>query len=429
MRELTAWLDAPEAAAFPYRPVLAEFHRVGKHFVADGLLASLAAARERLAELPPEASVAPGRRLLDGFLDTALDKWDGRYDYPTYTALVLLAAPDAGPGTRVRDHRDRLVAMLLADLLRFEREAAAGATGLFPELRPDASLVAKRYRLALRVALPALRRLGLDHPDPGAEPGEAARLLWETVSGALDEGERQVLRLSMLPVYVSHDEYLFVRVLQAFEATFALLVVRLRSSIAALDADDEAGAVRSLGVAESALAESAPLFSLLATMQAAAFQEFRQFTEGASAIQSRGYKLVESLCRTPDAERLHSHAYRSVPEVRAGVLDGQRTLDDAYRGYRARRGDGGDVRDGLTGAMAGFASALRRWRQTHYRLAVRMLGERSGTGYTEGTPYLSAVRRIPVFDSVPTASAPDSGTEDEARAGAQAQRTAGVTVG
>jgi tryptophan 2,3-dioxygenase len=47
--------------------------------------------------------------------------------------------------------------------------------------------------------------------------------------------------------------------------------------------------------------------------------------------------------------------------------------------------------------MHELADTLLRWRQTHYRLAVRMLGERPGTGYTEGTPYLKAVRSIPVF--------------------------------
>jgi hypothetical protein len=29
-----------------------------------------------------------------------------------------------------------------------------------------------------------------------------------------------------------------------------------------------------------------------------------------------------------------------------------------------------------------------------------MLGDKAGTGYTEGTPYLRAVREIPVFRSV-----------------------------
>lgn len=405
MRELNDWLEDPEPRRFPFAAVLAEFQRVGKHFVGQELLETLAAARELLGGADPGDA---RRVLLDRFLDTALDKFDGRYDYPTYTALSLLASPRRDPeGDLERDlerdlegvrvHRDRLVVQLLADLVRFELAAAEGRTGLFAELRPPMLLVGKRHRLAVRVAAPALRRLGLADPG-GPEPVEAARRLWETVDAAMTGPERLVLGLSMLPVHVSHDEYLFIRVLQAFEATFTMLAAHLRAAIAALDAGERATAVDCLERAAAALTESAPLFSLLATMQLEAFQTFREFTDGASAIQSRNYKLVESLCRTPDTDRLHSHAYRSVPEVRAEVLAGQRTLDEAYAQAH------GAAHLPLSTAMEGFASALRRWRQTHYRLAVRMLGNRTGTGATEGTPYLAEVRKIPVFHSLPPAT-------------------------
>ncbi|MDE1675356.1 hypothetical protein [Nocardia gipuzkoensis] len=76
------------------------------------------------------------------------------------------------------------------------------------------------------------------------------------------------------------------------------------------------------------------------------------------------------------------------------------TLDEAY----ARACRSGDLMEAdqtrLAEAMADFSSALLRWRTTHYRLAVRMLGDASGTGYTAGTPYLAAVQNVPVFTTV-----------------------------
>jgi tryptophan 2,3-dioxygenase len=51
----------------------------------------------------------------------------------------------------------------------------------------------------------------------------------------------------------------------------------------------------------------------------------------------------------------------------------------------------------LQEVMRSFAATLSQWRQTHYSLAVRMLGQLGGTGYTEGTPYLDRARTIPVF--------------------------------
>jgi len=198
-----------------------------------------------------------------------------------------------------------------------------------------------------------------------------------------------------------HDEYLFIRVLQLFETTFGLVASQLLGTVQALEGTDGAAAVSRLIVAEAALRESAPLFSWLATMDVEAFRTFRDFTHGASAIQSRNYKLLESLCRRPDLERLDSAAFTSTPEVRDWVLAGNPTIDDAYESACASgRFDQAGRREEIEQAMISLAMTLRRWRQTHYRIAVRMLGERTGTGYTAGTPYLRNARDIDIFRSV-----------------------------
>jgi tryptophan 2,3-dioxygenase len=186
--------------------------------------------------------------------------------------------------------------------------------------------------------------------------------------------------------------------------------VQLQAAVRALSRGRSDLALPRIEAAEMRLREAAPLFSLVATMQVEAFHTFREFTEGASAIQSRNYKLVESLCRQPDRSRLDSAPYHSVPEVRERVLAGQVTLDDAFQAARATGNlSAGDV-DDLEQAMRRFASTLLRWRRTHYGIAVRMLGERTGTGYTEGSPYLKEVQTIPVFLSL----AQGQDTEDAA---------------
>jgi tryptophan 2,3-dioxygenase len=241
------------------------------------------------------------------------------------------------------------------------------------------------------------RRAGVPVPDDEKDPPDAARAFCELVERDRAPGEERALSLSDLPVYVVHDEYMFIRVLQCFETAFALLSVCLRATIEDVGAGRADSAVGRLNHARTILREAARFFSLLATMQVESFRAFRLYTEGASAIQSRNYKLVESLCRTPDEPRLDSPAYRSVPEIRADVLAGQPTLDDALRDAVGEdRIDAARLKE-LQEAMRSFAAALLQWRQTHYSVAVRMLGERSGTGYTEGTPYLDAVRTIPVF--------------------------------
>jgi len=396
---LADWLVDPLEALFPYDSVLAAYHNKGKHFVAYDLLAALADVRKSIGRV----AGSPARiDMLRCFLNIALDKFDNTYDYPSYVALRMLPLPTIDEPSEfseiVLPRRDRLSVQLLADTLGFELLALEGRTKLFPLMRPSAATVAKRCRLGMRVAAPALHRIGLPAVVHADDSLAQAAQLHSTMRNRMDAIEHDMLRFSIMPVYVLHDEYLFIRVLQLFETCFAALAVSIRSAIELLTENQIKAAVERLSEAGAVLRESLPLFSLLATMEVEAFRTFREYTEGASAIQSRNYKLVESLCRKPDEDRLDSVAYYSVPEVRQRVLAGQFTIDEAYRHAMADASDAGGAE--LTAAMTTFSGSLLRWRQTHYRLAVRMLGQRTGTGYTEGTPYLDSVRRIPVFRSV-----------------------------
>jgi len=288
---------------------------------------------------------------------------------------------------------------LAADEISFELASAEGRTAMLPAMRPAPHVMTRRCRLAMHAATPALQRLGLDSRITARDPNQAAQDLCGAVLSGLPTLDRRILQLSILPVYVHHDEYLFIRVLQMFETTFALLATMLNGAIHALTEDAFPAAIQFIDVAESTLRESVPMFSLLATMQPESFLIFREFTVGASAIQSRNYKIVESLCRKPDAGRLDSAAYLSVPEVRKRVLAGSATLDDAFRSASSRWLTEGQ-REMLNAAMGRFSATLMKWRHTHYLLAAHMLGERTGTGYTEGPPYLKLVQTIPVFQSI-----------------------------
>jgi len=405
-----AWCREPDPATFPYRQVRAAFLRVGKHHVSDDLLSALAHARSKYAGRPAPHS-SQGQLLL-AFLNVALDKVDGRYDYPSYVGLSLLPPDPREDVDAAQAYRDRWHCWLMSDLLGFELAVQAGEPRPLPLLRPGAELARKRVHLGLRTMRPALGRLGLE-PASELPNGEQADRARDFLSGIQADDTRLRVELSMLPVHTAHDEYLFIRVLQMFEVTFGQLTVDLTAAITAIAAGDIDVAESCLSAGARALAESAPLFSLLATMQVTAFQTFRVFTEGASAIQSRGYKMMESLCRTPDPSRLDSVAYLSVPDVRAAVLAGRLTVDEAYRA-RCLTGDlSNDQLARLREASRQFEAEVLRWRRTHYTLAVRMLGrERSGTGYTEGTPYLAAVRTIPVFTE---ASAGDDLTPEAGR--------------
>jgi tryptophan 2,3-dioxygenase len=386
---LQCWLESPLPETFPLSEVISEFRRVGKHFVSPELLQLLAKARKLLPQ---------GADALRRFLDTTLDKYDGRYDNPTYLALHDLPLPSTAGRCPLHTgeaeaQRDRLVVLLVADLLRFEIDALDGTHDLLPEMRPDARIVAKRCTLGLLVLRPAMERLGLDTITHSEGAIEVARDLCRRVASTHSEQDKRMLAVTLLTVSTVHDENLFVRVLQSYETSFALAVVQLNAAIVALMAKDATRAAGALQTAERAMREISPMFSLVATMRPEAFVAFREYTHGASAIQSRNYKLIESLCRLPAAERIAGPGYEAVPEVRERIVAGQPTIEDARRAANLTADQAAE----LSHAMAAFEAAITDWRRMHHNLAMRMLGVRRGTGYTEGVPYLAEARSQPVF--------------------------------
>jgi tryptophan 2,3-dioxygenase len=392
---LAAWRAAGAAPGeFPYDAVVAAIHAVGKHFTDAGLLSDLDGLRR---EVPRGC---PAHRTLALFLDTVLDNFDGRYDNPSYRALDQLGLPGAdgcpAPGHAARQ-RDRLIALLMADVMRFELATAHGCLDLMPELRPDARAVAKRCRHALRVSLPALERLDIAVETDADDPMGTALRVSRAVLADATPAERRTLQLTAIPVSVVHDEYMFIRALQAYETVLALIGVQLAAAVAALTRGEATLAAAGMHAAAATLGESGGVWSLVATMQPEAFLRFREYTDGASAIQSRSYKRMESLCRRPDADRLDSPAYHSVPEVRARVIAGQPNIDEALRAAIESTMLSPDEHTAVSVAMDAFEAAILKWRKTHCSIAVRMLGERRGTGGSEGVRYLEQARDIPVF--------------------------------
>ncbi|MEU8333650.1 tryptophan 2,3-dioxygenase family protein [Micromonospora arborensis] len=394
---LRRWLAEPRTAAyrFPVHAVIDAYQHYGKHTVPAEWTVLLRCARDRLPEVPDP------NELLATLLNILLDKSDGRFDYRSYLALPLIPIPDPDdspqPAHRLLARRDRLHTLLLTDLIAFELRALDTTSAPLPLQRPDLALVTKRLRHAVRAATPALRRLSFVIPDAGSPLANARRL---AASVAISQGTsaQQMLRTTMLPVSRVHDEWMFIRVLQTFELTFGLLAVDLAAIITAAHGGQLPTVGVRLSFAAALLRETTPLWSLLATMQPAAFHTFRVHTDGASAIQSRAYKLCESLCRTPDPDRLHSAAYLSVPDVQARISSGQATIADllaAIHSDERALAEQPVLADGLRE----FTAAVHQWRRTHYRLAVRMLGtDQRGTGDTPGTPYLLRSRDTPLFE-------------------------------
>ena len=223
------------------------------------------------------------------FLSSALDKHDDRFDNPSYLALHNLPLPSASgcpyDFSRAEVQRDRLIMLVVADLLGFAVAAHDGDTDLLPMMRPTERIVTKRCSLGLLVLRPVMVRQGLQVAGAADHPIDLARELCARVELGQSAEETRILAATLLTVSTIHDENMFVRVLRAYEATFTVIAAQLRAAITALSRSDAAHATRALRCAEGSLKQVLPLFSLVATMQPGAFMAFREYTDGASAIQ------------------------------------------------------------------------------------------------------------------------------------------------
>jgi tryptophan 2,3-dioxygenase len=271
-------------------------------------------------------------------------------------------------------------ALLMADIVRFETAAAADDSRTD---RPDPATSRKRITHALRFVASCRGATGgdvsgsLDHN----EVLDALPAVPATPAGGWFD-------LTVQPVYVPHDEYFFMRALQAHEMVFTTLAADLRAATIALRDGRVGDAVCRVDHANTVFARAAMLFRLVATMRPDHFHAFREFTQGASAIQSDQYKRFEIACGLPPSERLGSDAFTNVPSVQSDAMADHDCFSQAY--LDARRDNTCALRewDDLDAALANLEGAHQRWKATHHSIAARMLGDAAGSGYTTGVPYL-----------------------------------------
>ncbi|MBB6170672.1 tryptophan 2,3-dioxygenase [Nocardiopsis mwathae] len=358
-RELDA---SPAQGCRPGDPLSAEgvvrrILRTGKDALDAPLLGSLRQAR----------AAHSGDPWITALLDCVLDKDEGRYDYRSYLALDVLNA--VFPGSGAPFPARRLRRLLMADVVAFESETARGiGDDRLPLGRPSPATTARRITKAQRLSAE------WDDVEPlPAPPNDRAG---------------RILACSVLPVSPQHDEYLFIRVLQAYEITFLAMGVELQDALDASHTHDILGATAHINAAATELERTSGLFSLLATMRPESFQAFRAQTDGSSAIQSRAYKSLELLCGLPTPERLDSPAFRSVPGIRERALDPSPPDSLAAWYLRVYPRLSEKQQEAVDTALDRLEKAHQKWKRTHLSLARTMIGDAAGTGDTDGVDYL-----------------------------------------
>ena len=205
VRTSTAVPDFPADALGLARAVSRQVRESGKHVLPPSLLHAMVLLRGR-----PD-------RFVVAFLDCLLDKHDGRFHNRTYLALGLLELILADP--RGVPDRERLSALLMADVIRHETAVAATPPRADDD-RPDARTLGARLAHARRFVA-----------ECGVPEGAALPVPPDGVVG-------EWFAMTAQPVSVVHDEYFFLRALQCHELVFTGLAENVVGATAALREGD-----------------------------------------------------------------------------------------------------------------------------------------------------------------------------------------------
>jgi len=400
-------------AAFPYSSVLATFHRFGKDGVPGAYLQYLDALEREISALGPVTD-SPAYGRLRGFFCGLLDKHRKQYCYDSYIGSSIIEQVMSCPAMTFEEvwrERTRQVVALVSDIVHFE---CLTYLGEMP--RQSVQLVSKRVGCKrIHGGVHAVKTFGAAVPellhDSGLESlamawktvhgeGDAALLrrtarVAQTIIGRLPDETRQMIALTMLPVSTDHDEYMFIRSVQAFEMIFVMLASGFRETIHRLTENRLPEAIDATWAMTGTIRTSLSFFRVLNTMPSENFLRFRHLTDGASAIQSRQYKWIEVLAAHPSEKRIMSEGFETVPTVRDAYRQGLRNIEDAFND--CRRTASPSSLEGCKAALLALDKQFVAWKRSHVNVVMRALGAVTGTGGTAGLVYLQQYSTTRLF--------------------------------
>ncbi|MFI8204762.1 hypothetical protein [Streptomyces sp. NPDC085937] len=387
---LDTW-ESRSCSLFPYLEVVAHFQAVGRSQADPALV-------RRLSSVPADRQDA----FLAAWLPMTCDQETG--GYVTYAGLhphLLAAGADQGEDAdttahgsgrdRLRSRLDELTVAVLGDLLRTEAATAgldSPAPAVRTRLRATARLLvlsgdlAPRHRLDPSVTTDVAAALTRTQ-DPLDSLAEASERAAKTVLELVSPSVAQTVFRSLLPVTRLHDEIMFIRSIQVFEALYEQIGLAVAESRDALLEEHLDKAVDVLAAVTDRMTVLPALFRLLGTMPVKAFAVIRGYTSGRSAVQSRSYRRIEAAC---------------APLPPSGVVDAPwtgPTLQEAWSDVRTRPGA-----DLLTEQLRRLDTLWRGMKRSHWGITLRIIGEVPGTGGTAGASYLKTTSETPLFPAL-----------------------------
>lgn len=232
------------------------------------------------------------------------------------------------------------------------------------------------------------------------------------------------------PVTDQHDEMLFIIIHQATELWMKLMIHETAAAVEHIKKDDLQPAFKMLSRVSRIQSQLIQSWDVLSTMTPSDYLAFRDGLGQSSGFQSYQYRTLEFLLGNKRGAMLKPHAHRpDLHDPLRRIFEAPSLYDECLK-LLSRRGlsipeecldrDWTQIRSphpGVTDAwreiykntetywdlyelgekLVDVEDWFRQWRFRHLTTVARIIGERQGTGGTEGVGYLKKAMDIRFF--------------------------------
>jgi tryptophan 2,3-dioxygenase len=212
-----------------------------------------------------------------------------------------------------------------------------------------------------------------------------------------------------------HDELLFIVIHQVYELWFKQLLHEGAQLQRRLEDGDTPHALHTLKRILTILKTIVAQIDVLETMTPRQFLSFRHRLDEASGFQSAQFRELEALLGRREPRVLENYPPESAERARIAAAMERPSLFDSFVRYLDGQGYGPlesseDVRAALLAAyrddgepsqvcerMIDLDEGVMEWRYRHVQMVRRTIGDRRGTGGSEGAQYLATTLLRPAF--------------------------------
>ncbi|MGH7741178.1 MAG: tryptophan 2,3-dioxygenase [Candidatus Eiseniibacteriota bacterium] len=224
-----------------------------------------------------------------------------------------------------------------------------------------------------------------------------------------------------------HDETLFIVIHQVYELWFKELLHELDYLMQLLDRRDSARALHTLKRVLTILKVVVAQIDVLETMTPLEFLSFRERLESGSGFQSFQFRELEFLLGAKNPAALERYPAGGAARARLEARLAAPTLWDSFLRFLAASGCSiptaslsRDVRAVVTPSeelqsalvelyrrdpllsslcerLVDLDEGVQEWRYRHVKMVQRTIGEKHGTGGSEGARYLMSTLNRPLF--------------------------------